>query len=289
MREQHRGGPGEQQPAAGPVEQADQRVDVGQHDPAALRERRAAPRAEPHRPRPAVHACQRAERVDRQLVEHPVGGEVGDDPGDLVGREPAADPGELGDQPGHRARAVHQLGEPPLLRASAAGSRRRRDRRASAASRTATPRARDEVGLLDAGAQLGLARAGLSRSATAAHSPGSAGPTGCPGARPASASHTLIRVSTTATAAPPSARIHAGMQSRPIIDRRRHSRPLPDSHARFGRPTGHHATERRRRRRATRPTPEVRVTRHYGEEELPRRRGVTPACESWCARSRCSY
>ncbi len=45
----------------------------------------------------------------------------------------------------------------------------------------------------------GLARAGLSRSTTAAHMPGSCGPIGCPGARPASASHTLTRVSTTVT------------------------------------------------------------------------------------------
>src|SRR5690606_31385798 len=48
----------------------------------------------------------------------------------------------------------------------------------------------------------GWARAGLRRSITAAHRPGSAGPTGRPGARPASASHTLTRASTTVTGAP---------------------------------------------------------------------------------------
>ena len=42
----------------------------------------------------------------------------------------------------------------------------------------------------------GRARAGLSRSTTAPHRPGSAGPRGSPGARPARASQTLIRVST---------------------------------------------------------------------------------------------
>src|SRR4051812_536254 len=45
----------------------------------------------------------------------------------------------------------------------------------------------------------GRARAGLSRSTTAPHKPGSAGPTGLPGARPAKASQTLIRVSTYVT------------------------------------------------------------------------------------------
>src|SRR3954468_20411186 len=42
----------------------------------------------------------------------------------------------------------------------------------------------------------GRARAGLSRSTTAPHKPGSAGPTGSPGARPARASQTFIRDST---------------------------------------------------------------------------------------------
>ena len=46
------------------------------------------------------------------------------------------------------------------------------------------------------GRTTGRALAGLTRSATADHKPGSAGPSGWPGARPASASHTLIRVST---------------------------------------------------------------------------------------------
>src|SRR6266511_2569901 len=45
----------------------------------------------------------------------------------------------------------------------------------------------------------GRARAGLRRSTTASHRPGSAGPTGLPGARPARASQTLIRVSTYVT------------------------------------------------------------------------------------------
>src|SRR4051812_4099102 len=45
----------------------------------------------------------------------------------------------------------------------------------------------------------GLARAGLSRSTTAPQTPGSRGPTGSPGARPASASQTFIRVSTYVT------------------------------------------------------------------------------------------
>src|SRR4051794_10970330 len=46
---------------------------------------------------------------------------------------------------------------------------------------------------------IGRARAGFSRSTTAPHKPGSAGPTGFPGARPARASQTLIRVSTYVT------------------------------------------------------------------------------------------
>jgi len=57
----------------------------------------------------------RAEGVHRELFEHPVGGQVGDDPAHLVGGETAGDPGELGDQPGHRVLAVHQQRELPLL------------------------------------------------------------------------------------------------------------------------------------------------------------------------------
>src|SRR5215470_9663992 len=58
----------------------------------------------------------------------------------------------------------------------------------------------------------GLALAGLTRSATAVHRPGSAGPNGCPGARPASASHTLIRVSTIATCGTPYASLASSVE-----------------------------------------------------------------------------
>ena len=58
----------------------------------------------------------------------------------------------------------------------------------------------------------GRALAGLTRSATAVHSPGSAGPNGCPGARPASASHTLIRVSTIAMTGPPPDRLVSSVE-----------------------------------------------------------------------------
>jgi hypothetical protein len=58
----------------------------------------------------------------------------------------------------------------------------------------------------------GRARAGLSRSTTAPHRSGSAGPTGAPGARPANASQTFIRVSTYVTQLPFRPRVrHAPM------------------------------------------------------------------------------
>ena len=76
-------------------------------------------------------------------------------------------------------------------------------RRASAASCTATPRALTSSTCSMPARSVGRALAGLTRSATAAQSPGSAGPNGWPGARPASASHRLIRVSTTATPVTP--------------------------------------------------------------------------------------
>jgi hypothetical protein len=63
-----------------------------------------------------VHPLQPVERVDRQLVEHAVAGKVGDDPGDLVGRQPPADAGEVRDEPRDGAAAVHQLRQGPLVR-----------------------------------------------------------------------------------------------------------------------------------------------------------------------------
>jgi hypothetical protein len=106
---------GEQHPATGPVQERDQRVDVGHHHPPAAHHRQqAAPEAQ--RPGPSGDRFQRAERVDGQLGEHAVAGQVGDDAGDLVGRQATADPGEVGDQAGHRTGAVHQLRELPLLR-----------------------------------------------------------------------------------------------------------------------------------------------------------------------------
>src|SRR5690606_16508371 len=61
------------------------------------------------------HLLQWRERVDRQLLEHPVAGEIGDDAADLVGRELAGDPGEVRYQPRHGAAAVHEPGELGLL------------------------------------------------------------------------------------------------------------------------------------------------------------------------------
>jgi hypothetical protein len=59
---------------------------------------------------------QRPERVEREFLQNPVAGKVGDDPADPVRGQTAGDPGELGDQPGDGVRAVHQQGQPPLLR-----------------------------------------------------------------------------------------------------------------------------------------------------------------------------
>jgi hypothetical protein len=63
-----------------------------------------------------VHPVEPAERVDRQLLQHPVAGQVGHDAGDLVRGQPTGDPGELRDEPGHGPRAVHQPGQRQLFR-----------------------------------------------------------------------------------------------------------------------------------------------------------------------------
>jgi hypothetical protein len=104
----------EEEPAARAVEGRDQAVDVEDEHSAAARggEHRVA---DPLGHRLAAGLLHRAERVHRELVEHPVAGQVGHHPADLVGSEPAGDPGELGDQPGHRAVPVHEQGELPLL------------------------------------------------------------------------------------------------------------------------------------------------------------------------------
>ena len=112
--EQYRRDPGEQQPPAGLVQHGNQRVDGDDQQPLPARGGEQPP-AQPRRPGPAVHPVQPAERIDRQLLQHPVGREVGDDPGHLVRGQLAGDPGELGDQPGHRPRPVHQPGQRQLV------------------------------------------------------------------------------------------------------------------------------------------------------------------------------
>src|SRR5690349_16875189 len=88
--------------------------------------------------------------------------------------------------------------------------------------------------------RIGRALAGSTRSATAFHSPGSAGPSGWPGARPASASHTLIRVSTIATPGTPSASLACSVEG-PVHTARAYCRlvfgDLPGLHLVVGRQT----------------------------------------------------
>ncbi len=154
--EQHRAGQRQQgaEPDRRPGEEqlADAVVEAGQH---AVDRDRQRPSATGRllRRRPA-QVAQRPERVPGEVLQHPVAGQVGDDPADLVGGETAGDPGELGDQPGHRAGAVHHQGQLVLLRAepevaaAAAVVGRAEHHVAAAADRGTVPD-------LDAAAQLG--------------------------------------------------------------------------------------------------------------------------------------
>jgi hypothetical protein len=116
--QQYRHDAGEQQPPAGPVEEPDQRVDVRHHHAAALREGQHAP-AESDRPWTPVHPLQRPERVERQLLQHAVAGQVGHHPAYLVRGQPTGDAGEVGDESREGARTVHEMRQLDLVRRQA--------------------------------------------------------------------------------------------------------------------------------------------------------------------------
>ncbi len=63
--------------------------------------------------------CNGRNAVQRKLLEHAVAGQVGDHATDLIGSQPTADAGEVGNQTGQRTGAVHQVGERDLLRRQA--------------------------------------------------------------------------------------------------------------------------------------------------------------------------